>query len=56
MLKVNREVRAGRPPRLTKEQKDEVVKGYNAGKTFKQLSEEFSCSMSTIRNCIHERS
>lgn len=55
MLKVTREAKRGRRPKLSEEQKDQIVQAFNSGTTLTELCKTFDCSMSTIRKCIAER-
>ena len=45
----------GRPSRLTELQKDTLVNHYNNGSTQKELAQEFSVSVTTVRRVLKER-
>jgi|Go1ome_4_1110791.scaffolds.fasta_scaffold11331_5 DNA invertase Pin-like site-specific DNA recombinase len=52
---VLREQRRGRPERLSEQQKNAVVRLYNAGDTQRSIADKFGVSLSTVKRIIAER-
>ena len=54
-VKVTREIKVGRPVKITEDTKDKIVIDYNNGQSTSEIADRYSICVQSVRKILRER-
>ncbi len=54
-VKVTREIKVGRPIKITEDTKDKIVIDYNNGQSTSEIADRYSICVQSVRKILRER-